>query len=296
VVDVYTLGVLAAVGAIFTFLIVAAGLSYRRDLRGVGALEHWADRNGWSFSQDAIGEPPWAGWSPAMIASEVSRLQPNDEMRVLGNVGPVLTGVLDGSEVSLATVRWVRGVDEEGASTTPYMSSLFVAVHVPESLPAVTVRHRPSTQVPTAGGLFGARCLVVPGEAGALIPEALKEAHLAREVSPWTVHDGRLVSICRHQVYELFPPTKTLLPAARRALRAARLLTEPVSDEDALAEAMRLSGAKTKGHSQPGIAGVHRPVWCLPGTRAWLRYVRVVSRAGSRVGWAGRGLPVAALA
>jgi hypothetical protein len=89
-----------------------------------------------------------------MIASEVSRLQPNDEMRVLGNVGPVLTGVVDGSEVSLVTARWERGVDEEGATTTPHVSSLFVAVRVPERLPTVTVRHRPSAPAPAAGGLF----------------------------------------------------------------------------------------------------------------------------------------------
>jgi hypothetical protein len=90
----------------------------------------------------------------------------------------------------------------------------------------VTVRRRPTALESGADGQFAARFLVMPEEAQARIPEALKEAHLAREVSPWTLEDGCLVSVCRHQLYDLFPHPKQLLPAARRGLRVAQLLTE----------------------------------------------------------------------
>ena len=226
-VDNVTLGVILGIAGLFTFLCVTAGISVWRDHHGVGGLQRWAARNGWSFSRGPVGDPPWAGWSPAMVASEVSRLQPDDDLRVK-DVGPVLSSVVDGIEVSLASVRWIQGIDEEGGTTSPYTASLFVAVHVPEGLSPVTVRRRPAARESRADGPFGARFLVMPEEAQAHLPEALKEAHLAREVSPWTVHDGCLVSICRHQLHDLFPRPRQLLPAARRGLRAAQLLTEAV--------------------------------------------------------------------
>jgi hypothetical protein len=46
--------------------------------------------------------------------------------------------------------------------------------------------------------LFTDRFSVTPEEALTQIPESLRHAHPAREVSPWTVRDGRLVTICRH--------------------------------------------------------------------------------------------------
>ena len=225
--DCETLGVLLGFAVPLSFLSIAAGTSVCRDHHGVGGLERWAARNGWSFSRDAADGPPWAGWSPAMVACEVSRLQPNDDLQVK-DVGPVLTSVVDGIEVSLASVRWMQGIDEEGGTTSPCTASLFVAVHMPEGLSPVTVRRRPVARESRAGGPFGARFLVLPEEAQAHLPEALKQAHLGREVSPWTLHDGRLVSICRHQLYDSFPRPKHLLPAARRGLRAAQLLTGSV--------------------------------------------------------------------
>jgi hypothetical protein len=217
--------VLVGVVAIFLFLIAAARISYRRDLRGAAALERWAADNGWSFSPDVADGPPWAGWSLAMIRDGVSRLLPYAGLP-LKDVGPVLAGVIDGTEVSLAVVRWIQGVDESGGSTVPYASSLFVAVRVPDSLPSMTVRGQPGTRERGADEEFTVRFRVDPDEARTRIPEALQQAHLAREVSPWTVGDGRLVSICRHQLYEAYPPVKTLPPAISRAMRAVELLTK----------------------------------------------------------------------
>ena len=223
--DPVALGVILGIVGLFAILYISAGISVRRDHRGMGELERWAVRNGWSFSRDATGDPSWAGWSPAMVDSQVSRLQPNDNLHIK-DVGPVLTSVVDGIEVSLACVRWIQGIDEEGGTTSPYAASLFVAVHVPEALSSMTVRHWAAARGSRDQGLFAARFLVTPEEARVHIPEALKEAHLAREVSPWTLNDGCLVSICRHQLYDLFPRPKQLLPAARRGLRVAQLLTE----------------------------------------------------------------------
>jgi hypothetical protein len=220
-----TVSVLGGVVVIFLFLFVAARISYRRDLRGAAALERWAADNGWSFSPDVAGGPPWAGWSVAMIRDEVSRLLPSAELP-LKDVGPVLAGVVNGTEVSLAVVRWIQGVDESGGSPVPYASSPFVAVRVPDGTPPMTVRGQPGTRKRGAGEEFTVRFRVDPEKARTRIPEALQQAHLAREVSPGTVGDGRLVSICRHQLYEAYPPVKTLSPAITRAMRAAELLTK----------------------------------------------------------------------
>jgi hypothetical protein len=217
--------VLAGVAALIAVLFAAAVISWRRDRRGAAALERWAAGNGWSFSLDAAGGPPWAGWSLAMIRETASTLQPGDELPVK-DVGPVLTGVVDGTEVSLAVARWIQGVDESGGSTVPYASSLFVAVRVPRTLPPMIVRKRLATRGRSAGDQFTDRFSVTPDEALTQIPEALRQAHLAREVSPWTVRDGRLVTICRHQLYDAYPPPKVLWPAISRAMRAAELLTK----------------------------------------------------------------------
>jgi hypothetical protein len=217
--------VLAGVAALFVLLFAVAVISWRRDRRGAAALERWAAGNGWSFSPDAAGGPPWAGWSLAMISETASTLQPYDELPVKG-AGPVLTGVVDGTEVSLAVARWTQGVDESGGSTVPYTSSLFVAVRVPQTLPPMTVRKRLATRERGADAQFTVDFSVLPDEARSRLPEALRQAHLDREVSPWTVRDGRLVTICRHQLYEAYPPVKTLPPAISRAMRAARLLTK----------------------------------------------------------------------
>jgi hypothetical protein len=222
--------VLAAVAALFVLLFTAAVISWRRDRRGAAALERWAAGNGWSFSPDVAGGPPWAGWSLAMIRAAASTLQPHDELPVQ-DVGPVLAGVVDGTEVSLAVARWMQGVDESGGSTVPYTSSLFVAVRVPETLPPLTVRKQPATRERGASAHFTDRFSVTPDEALTRVPEALQQAHLAREVSPWTVSDGRLVTICRHQLYDAYPPVKTLSPAITRALRAAELLRPTVGQD-----------------------------------------------------------------
>jgi hypothetical protein len=219
--------VLVGVAALFGLLFTAAVISWRRDRRGAAALERWAAGNGWSFSPDVVGGPPWAGWSLAMISETASTLQPHDELP-LKDVGPVLTGVVDGTEVSLAVARWMQGVDESGGSTVPYTSSLFVAVRVPDTLPPMTVRKRPATGEGVASAQFTDRFSVTPDEALTQIPEALRHAHLAREVSPWTVRDGRLVTICRHQLYDAYAPPNTLPPAITRALRAAELLRPAV--------------------------------------------------------------------
>jgi hypothetical protein len=224
-VDPVALDVILGIAGLFAFLCAAAGTSVWRDHRGVGGLQRWAARNGWLFAPGGPGGPRWAGWSPEMIASEVSRLQPRADLQVQ-EVGPVLTGVVDGTQVSLARIRWRHGIGPEGGTTSPYTASHFVAVQVPEGLPPITVRRRPRSAEPTVGGLFGARFLVAPEEARADIPGALQYAHLAGEVSPWTRHDGRVVSICRHQLYDSVPRPGQLLPAARRGLRAARLRTE----------------------------------------------------------------------
>jgi hypothetical protein len=189
----------------------------------MGELERWAAANGWSFTANAAAGPSWAGWSPAMIDAEAKRLQPNDELTVK-DAGPFLTGMLDGTEVSLACVRWTQGFDEEDRPTTPYNGSVFVAVRMPAPLPPMTVRPRPGV-APKANRSFGTRFLVQPEEAQEHVPESLRQAHLAREVPPWTLHDGRLVSICRHLLYDDLPNPKHLLPAADRALLAVRLLT-----------------------------------------------------------------------
>jgi hypothetical protein len=226
--DPVWLGLILAGVAAFALLCAAAGISLWRDHHGAGELERWAAANGWSLSHDATGGPPWAGWSPVMIASEVSRLQPDDELRVK-DVGPALAGIVDGLEVSLASVRWMQGICDEGGTISPYNASLFVAVRVPEDISPRTVRLRPPGLASGTEDRFGARFLVTPEEAQQRIPEALAQAHLAGEVSPWTVHDGRLVSICRHLVCDQYLRPAQLLPAARRGLRAARLLTESIA-------------------------------------------------------------------
>jgi hypothetical protein len=221
---------LARFAAIFLFLYVAAVIGWRRDRRGAAGLERWAAGNGWSFFPDAADGPPWAGWSLAMISETASTLQPYDQLP-LKDVGPVLAGVADGTEVTLAVARWMQGVDESGGSTVPYASSLFVAVRVPESLPPMTVRKRPATREGGAGEAFTDRFSMTPDEVLNEIPEALRQAHLTREVSPWTVGDGRLVTICRHQLYDAYPPPKVLWPAIRRAMRAAELVRPTVGQD-----------------------------------------------------------------
>jgi hypothetical protein len=72
---------------------------------------------------------------------------------------------------------------------------------------------------------------MTPDEVLNEIPEALRQAHLTREISPWTVRDGRLVTICRHQLYDAYPPPKVLWPAIRRAMRAAELLRPTVGQD-----------------------------------------------------------------
>jgi hypothetical protein len=92
----------------------------------------------------------------------------------------------------------------------------------------MTVRGRLTARRLKADDAFGARFLVTPEEAQAHLPEALKRAHLAGEISPWTLQGGCLVSVCRHLLYDLFPRPRRLLPAVQRGLRAAQLLTESV--------------------------------------------------------------------
>jgi hypothetical protein len=222
--------VLVGVAALLVLLFTVAVISWRRDRRGAVALERWAAGNGWSFSPDVADGPPWAGWSLAMISETASTLQPYDQLP-LKDVGPVLAGVVDGTEVSLAAARWMQGVDESGGSTVPYTSSLFVAVRRADSLPPMTVRKQPAAREGAAGEAFTDRFSVTPDEALNEIPEALRQAHLAREVSPWTVRDGRLVTICRHQLYDAYPPPKVLWPAIRRAMRAAELLRPTVGQD-----------------------------------------------------------------
>jgi hypothetical protein len=47
------LGMILVFAGLFAILYIAAGISLRRDHRGMGELERWAVRNGWSFSRDA---------------------------------------------------------------------------------------------------------------------------------------------------------------------------------------------------------------------------------------------------
>jgi hypothetical protein len=218
-----TLVVILAIAGLGAILCVLE-IHYQRNRRRVRAIERWAVTNGWSFSREAVRDPPWAPWSPAMVASQVSRLQLSGDFMVK-DVGPVLTSVVDGIEVSLACVRWTLCVDDQGGSTSPYTASLFAAIHVAESLPSMTVRRWPSFGSQDRDR-FAASFRVTPEEAQARIPEALKEAHLSGEVWPWTVHDGCLVTICRHQRHDYYPLPEQLLPAARLGLRLAQLLTE----------------------------------------------------------------------
>ena len=62
------------------------------------------------------------------------------------------------------------------------------------------------------------------------IPETLKRAHLEAGATLWTLRDGHLLTICRHQLYQKAPPADLLLPAARQAVRTAVLLAEQADD------------------------------------------------------------------
>lgn len=211
------------VPAVFGAFVLVAVVSYIRDLRRGSAWERWAARNGWSFAPVGDGGPSWARWSVAMVNAEVARMLPNAQLSAL-TVGPVLSGVVDNAPVSVAAVRWIQRVDSEGGLLDPFASSLLAACPAPAIAGSLCLQRQPGPR-PVEGDLFDDRFRVLPDDARGMIPEALQRAHLAGDVSPWSVSDGRLMTVNRHQRYQWVPSVDLVMPAARQAVRIVELLS-----------------------------------------------------------------------
>jgi hypothetical protein len=174
-------GPAAATGYTAAALIPIAGLVVRR-ATARRRLTAWAERTGWSLSP---GGSDLARSLRSRLPGEV-----DNDIRL------TVSGTVRGVPVTVAQVAWTDSLDggPDGSSTGG--AALFVVARLPHAYPQVAVEHRDRRRR-RGKDAFDRRFRVVssdPGAAERLIGPALRRAHLAGKVPPWSIAGDELLA------------------------------------------------------------------------------------------------------